>query len=121
MQMELDHISLWATHNHMKLNPKKRKELRVSFLHDPFVILQVNVSGIPIEVVRNHKVQGIYIYIRLYIIRILKCNGPPSGDLVNIYFVLVRAVLEYDVWCGILIVQPIWPRRLNGSRSDAFV
>ena len=38
------------------------KEFGVSFLHDPLVTPLVNVNGIPIEVVRNHKVLGIYIH-----------------------------------------------------------
>ena len=36
MQSDLHHISSWANDNYMKLNPKKCKELRISFLrHKP--------------------------------------------------------------------------------------
>ena len=85
MQSNLDSIISWSLQNHMKLNPKKTKEMRI-------LIIVTKASK------------------RLYIIRILRRNGVPVEDLIEIYFALIRSVLEYCivVLFGIMRCHYIW-------------
>ena len=85
MQSNLDSIISWSLQNHMKLNPKKTKEMRI-------LIIVTKASK------------------RLYIIRILRRNGVPVEDLIEIYFALIRSVLEYCivVLFGIMHCHYIW-------------
>ena len=106
-------VQEFASNNNMQLNPKKCKEMRVSFLHYNSCELQPIASGgIYIEEVTSFKLLGVYIsndlswavhceYVvkkanrRLYAIRQLKkCRVSPV-DLVCIYCSLVRSILEY--------------------------
>ena len=78
----------------MKLNPKKTKEMRISFQHDNPDLSSLLIGEQMIETVRSHKVLGLTIQSdlkwnehiksivtkaskRLYIIRILRRNGVP--------------------------------------------
>ena len=101
----------------MKLNPKKTKEMRISFQHDNPDLSSLLIGGQMIEAVRSHNVLGLTVQSdlkwnehiksivtkaskRLYIIRILRRNGVLVEDLIEIYFALIRSVLEYccPVW-----------------------
>ena len=96
----------------MKLNPKKSKEMRISFKHDNLEFPPLSIDEQIIETVQSHKVLGLTIQSnlkwnehinsvvskaskRLYIIRALCRNGVPVEDLIEIYFALIRSVLEY--------------------------
>ena len=93
-QNDLDAISSWASANNMKLNPKKCKELSISFLRDSprglFPAVQVNDQ--PLDRVSQFKVLGLIIQDdlkwnshiatitkkaskRLHILRVLKVSG----------------------------------------------
>ncbi len=45
--------------NHMKLNPKKGKELGINLLRDPPVLPQLTIDGIPIEVIVTNLLLGL--------------------------------------------------------------
>ena len=117
IQSDLDYISSWSSANHMKLNQKKCKELRVCFLRESPVLDPLRIDGIPMDVVDCHKVLGIVLNSslkwadhvdmivkrgakRLHIIRASKKSGMPPDDLLTIYVALIGSVLEYccAVW-----------------------
>ena len=116
-QSTLDSIDSWATYNCMKLNAKKCKELRVSFLKETPQLPSLTIDGHVVETVQSHKVSGLIIQNnlkwdeqirsiitkaskRLYGLRVLCRGGIPPADLTNIYFALIRSILEYccEVW-----------------------
>ena len=61
MQHELDYISNWCESNHMKLNPKKYKELRVNFQRALPDLAQLTVDGTPLETISSYKLLGLQI------------------------------------------------------------
>ena len=98
----------------MKLNVKKCKELRICFQKDKPELLPLLIDVQVLEIVQSHKVLGLIIqnnnYLkwnehidsvvskaskRLYIIRTLRRSGVPAEDLLEIYFAIIRSVLEY--------------------------
>ena len=96
----------------MNLNPKKCKELVICSLRTRPDLGPLCVNGRPLERVSSHKVLGVTISDtlgwnehvreivskaskRLYILRVLKRSGIPPEDLINIFYALVRSVLEY--------------------------
>ena len=96
----------------MNLNPKKCKELVISSLRTRPDLGPLCVNECPLERVSSHKVLGVTIsdtlrwneHVReivskaskcLYILRVLKRSGIPPEDLINIFYALVRSVLEY--------------------------
>ena len=93
--------------NHMKLNPKKTKEICISFQHDNLDLSPLLIGEQIIETVQSHKVLGLTIQSNLKwnkhinsIVakasnRILRRNGVPVEDLIEIYFALIHSVLEY--------------------------
>lgn len=101
----------------MKLNTKKCKEVRVSFLRQQPTFTSFHIDDIPIESVESTKVLDIYFRSdlkwnnhidevtkkaakRLYIIRVTRRCGLSVDDLITIYITLIRSVLEYccRVW-----------------------
>ncbi|CAB3993840.1 Hypothetical predicted protein [Paramuricea clavata] len=60
-QSTLDSIDSWATYNCMKLNAKKCKELRVSFLKETPQLPSLTIDGHVLETVQSHKVLGLII------------------------------------------------------------
>ena len=116
-QSTLDSIDSWATYNCMKLNAKKCKELRVSFLKETPQLPSLTIDGHVVEMVQWYKVLGLIIQNnlkwdeqirsiitkaskRLYGLRVLCHGGISPADLTNIYFALIRSILEYccEVW-----------------------
>ena len=96
----------------MKLNAKKRKELRVCFFKATPQLPPLGIDGQVLETVRSQKVLGLVIQDnlkwnentcmivskaskRLNIIRVLPRGGVSAADLLVIYAALVRSVLEY--------------------------
>lgn len=112
LQKDLDAIAQWSSRNNMNLNPKKCKELVICSLKTRPDLGPLCVNGRPLERVSSHKVLGVTISDtlgwnehvreivskaskRLYILRVLKRSGIPPEDLINIFYALVRSVLEY--------------------------
>ena len=117
VQQELDCISNWCEQNHMPLNQKKCKELRVNFQRDLPELPQLTIDGTTLETVSRHKLLGCHFqdnlkwnehvdFIttkaarRLHSIPILKRNGVPEDDLIRIYTSLIRSIMDYGcaVW-----------------------
>ncbi|CAB4026920.1 Hypothetical predicted protein [Paramuricea clavata] len=113
----LDSIDSWATCNCMKLNTKKCKELRISFLKETPQLPPLTIDGHVLETEQSQKVLGLIIQNnlkcdeqirsivtkaskRLYGLRVYCGGGVPPADLTNIYFALIRSILEYccEVW-----------------------
>ncbi|CAB4006150.1 RNA-directed DNA polymerase from mobile element jockey [Paramuricea clavata] len=101
----------------MRLNAKKTKEFRVSFLQSEPEFDHLTINGSPLEVVDSFKLLGITlssdlswnIHVsnisakaskRLYALRILKRHGVPVKNLISIFCSFIRPVLEYacQVW-----------------------
>jgi len=117
IQSSLDTIATWSTNSWMKLNAKKCKEMRISFLKQNTALSTLKVDDQELELVTSHKVLGLIIQNnlkwnehidatvlkaskRLHILRVLRRGGVDSKDLVTIYISLIRSVLEYccAVW-----------------------
>lgn len=101
IQDDLDSITAWAEENCMNLNPKKCKEMRISFLAKDLDVLQLTVNDTYLEKVsQNTKEIVVKACKRLYLLSVLKRAGVPPDHLITIYWALVRSVLEYacQVW-----------------------
>ena len=61
MQSNLDSIISCSLQNHMKLKPKKGKEMRISFKHDHLESPPLSIDEQLIETVQSHKVLGLTI------------------------------------------------------------
>ena len=128
LQNELDAISDWRNTNNMKLNPKKCKEMIVTFRrdieHPPTSLVVDNIS---LERVESYKLLGLTMQNnlkwdlhvseivtkaskRIHILRVLKRNGVSSPHLLQVYFTLVRPLLEYCC--------PVWHSSLTINLSD---
>ena len=85
----------------MNLNPKKCKEMTICTLRTRTDFLPLLINNLPLENVPSYKLLGLTKEIltkasmRLYILRVLKGAGIPSSDFLNVYFALIRSVLEY--------------------------
>ena len=129
IQDDLDTISRWASTNNMRLNPKKCKELAISFLRSSPAGLSspLHVNNVPLERVKEFKVLGLTVQNdlrwnthidnitkkaskRLHIIRVLRNAGVPPQDLVKIYIALIRSILEYCC--------PVWSTCIPSYLSD---
>ena len=108
----------FASSHNMKLNPGKRKEMFINFMHDHNILVNPIIMGNKeIECVSNYKLLGVYLnedlnwnthidYIfkkackRLYSLRILRRAGVASLSILKVYLTIIRPVLEYAV--------PVW-------------
>ena len=106
LQNELDAISDWTNTNNMKLNPTKCKEMIVTFRRD------IEHPPTSLERVESYKLLGLTMQNnlkwdlhvseivtkaskRVHILGVLKRNGVSSPHLLQVYFTLVRPLLEY--------------------------
>ena len=114
----MDKIFDFAVSRGMKLNPKKCKEMMISFLqYDLQPIHPIHISGTLVERVSCYKLLGVIVsqdltwnshvdYIlkkansRLYALRQLKKAGLARHDLLQIYCSLIRPCIEY--------ASPVW-------------
>ena len=113
LPMVVDEISNFASIRGMQLNPKKCKEMIISFLkHNHTCFTPIFISGFPVEVVSTFKLLGVMLSndltwrvhvdfvlkkanSRLYALRKLRRAGLNQSNLVNVYCSLVRTCLEY--------------------------
>ena len=117
IQSAADEAIKWSNENNMKLNCDKTKEIVVDFRRKKQNIPEIVMGDVAIERVNSSKLLGVIIsdnlkwdehvsYIcqkgskRLYFIRVLKRSGVSPDDLVKIFCVTIRSVLEYacEVW-----------------------
>lgn len=113
-----DNIIDFAESNHMKLNPKKCKEMVIDPLeYNTTVLRPITISDTTIEKVKKYKLLGViltddlkwkehvdYIYKRackrLYALRILRRAGVGTDNMLKVYLAIIRPILEYAV--------PVW-------------
>ena len=124
MQNDVDYIREWTTTNNMRINVKKTKEFRVSFLKSEPQMEPLIINNQPIEVVKSTKLLGLNLRSdlkwsshvekicskaskRLYALRTLKRSGVPAKDLRTIYCSFIRPVMEYacPVWHSSLTME----------------
>ena len=101
-QEHLDKFSDWAKNNHMKLNPSKCANLKVSFLKKQDEDHALTIAQVPLQEVSTIKVPGRHVNSdlkwsnhicevlkkansRLYLLKLLKHFNLPIDDLVTIY------------------------------------
>ena len=113
LPMVVDEISNFASIRGMQLNPKKCKEMIISFLkHNHTCLSPIFISSFLVEVVSTFKLLGVMLsndltwrahvdYVlkkaisRLYDLRKVRRAGLNQSDLVNVYCSLVTTCLEY--------------------------
>ena len=112
LKNELDAISNWTNTNNMKLNPKKCKEMIVTFRHVIEHPTSFVVDNIRFQRVESYKLLGLTMQNnlkrdlhvseivtkssnRVHILRVLKRNRVSSPHLLQVYVTLVRPLLEY--------------------------
>ena len=118
LPLVVDKIFDFAVSRGMKLNPKKCKEMMISFLQYHLQpIHPIHISGTLVERVSCYKLLGVIVsqdltwnshvhYIlkkansRLYALRQLKKAGLARHDLLQIYCSLIRPCIEY--------ASPVW-------------
>ena len=82
LQGDLDGISNWAFNNNMNLNPKKCKEMLIC-------PLRIKPER-PASLVNNHPLDVVFAHVHK-VLGIILCNTMTW----NVYFALVRSILEY--------------------------
>ena len=100
MQLTADEASAWSNVNMFQIQPKKCKELRISFKKNPGTYENITINGNTIDVVRSVKILGVTLQSnlkwnehinnivkkaskRLYFLSQLKRAKVPSNELVN--------------------------------------
>ena len=113
MQLTADEASAWSNVNMFQIQPKKCKELRISFKKNPGTYENITINGNTIDVVRSVKILGVTLQSnlkwnehinnivkkaskRLYFLSQLKRAKVPSNDLVNFYVTCIRSLLLYS-------------------------
>ena len=130
IQESIDKAVEWTSMNCMKINPKKSKEMIISFTHDVHFkkfVPNIIIEGNPVEVVDHAKLLGVILSDdltwnmhvdsivkkaakRVYMLYQLKRAGISQSDLVTVYLSVVRPVLEYAC--------PVWHTNLPKYLSD---
>ena len=128
MQGHLDKFSEWASDNHMKLNPSKCANMKVSFLQKDPLYQPLTIDNVPLQVVSSAKILGVHVNSdlkwstqvreilkkansRLYMLKLLKHFNLPTDDLVPIYSGFVRPTAEY--------AAPVWHSGITDADSAA--
>ena len=128
-------VNDFSENNHMKLNPKKCKEMVINPLeYNATVLRPINIGNTTIEKIRKYKRLGVilikwkehvaYIYgracKRLYSLRILRKAGVGTDNMLKVYLAIIRPILEYalPVWQAIpeylsYKIESVWKRALK--------
>ena len=113
MQSMADEASLWSNDNMFQIQPKKCKEMRISFRKIPEIYENTTINGKTIDVVRSVKILGVTFQSnlkwdehinnivkkaskRLYFLSQLKRAKVSSNELVNFYVTCIRSMLLYS-------------------------
>ena len=124
IQSVINNLSTWSTDNSMTPKPEKCKIMNVSFLKRPTVFPNFHLGATTLECVDTLKLLGVIVQAdmkwdmqtshmtsvaakRLYMLCILKKYKAPVGDLLSVYLMYIRPLLEYasPVWSPALTVQ----------------
>ena len=109
MQSMADEASLWSNDNMFQIQPKKCKEMRISFRKIPETYEDITINGKTIDVIRSVKILGVTLQSnlkwdehinnivkkaskRLYFLSQLKRAKVSSNELVNFY---VTCIVQY--------------------------
>ena len=120
--------SEWAKVNHMKLNPSKCANMKVSFLQKDPLDRPLTIDNVPLQVVSTAKILGVHVSAdlkwsnhvgevlkkanaRLYLLKLLKHFNLPTDDLVTIYSGFVRPKADY--------AAPVWHSGITVAESAA--
>ena len=112
-QSMADEASLWSNNNMFQIQPKKCKEMRISFRKIPEIYENITINGKTIDVVRSVKILGVTLQSnlkwdehinnivekaskRLYFLSQLKRAKVSSNELVNFYVTCIRSMLLYS-------------------------
>ena len=113
MQSMADETSLWSNDNMFQIQPKKCKEMRISFRKIPEIYENITITGKTIDVVRSVKILGVTLQSnlkrdehinnifkkaskRIYLLYQLKRAKVSSNELVNFYVKCIRSMLLYS-------------------------
>ena len=126
IQNSIDSLVGWCDQNKMKLNPSKCLHMNVNFMRKPPIYPTFAIGTHNLETVTQMKVLGVIIQndlkwdrnvdnivkranSKIHMLRVLKCHGLPSHDLMTIYSCFIRPITEYaaPVWNGALTKQQI--------------
>ena len=116
-QNYLSKINEWTTDNKMKINREKSKVMIFNFTKDYQCTSRTQIENVPLEVIKETKLLGVMIndqlnwdkntsYLvaranaRMRLLHKLVDFGVPQEDLVNIYILYIRSILEQScqVW-----------------------
>ena len=131
LQHSVDIAARWTRHNDMKINSGKSKVTLISFMQDPYfssTIPRLIIDGNEIDNVQYAKLLGVTISNdltwnkhveniiakpgkRVYMLCQLKRAGIGQHDLVTIYVIVIRPVLEYAC--------PVWHTNLNKHLTES--
>ena len=128
-QAYLDKISEWTNTNQMKLNPDKSKFMVVNFTDNYQFNTRLNIEGDNLQQVRETKLLGVIVndklswhsntnflvkkaYKRMIILHNLFEFNLPISELINIYILYIRSVLESSA--------VIWHSSISKSEAIQF-
>ena len=122
-QNNLNEIEQWTENNKMKLNIKKSNYMIFNFTNDHQFSTRLEISGNPVEEVSNTRLLGVQIdsslswqsntdlivrkaYRRMIMLHKLYSFAVPVADLVEIYILYIRSILENSavVWHSALTI-----------------
>ena len=123
-QAHMDNISDWTQHNKMKLNEKKTKLMVFNFTHNYQFSTRVKLNDILLEIIDDTTLLGTTVssdlkwhknsqqltqkgYQRMTILRKLYPFDVPQEDMVLIYKMFIRSILEFNsnVWFSSITVE----------------
>ncbi len=142
----VNEVNNFATDRGMKLNPKKCREMLISFLKYSLSNFDtIHISGMPVEKVPSYKLLGLILseyltwnshidYIlkkansRLYALRQLKKAGLSQHDLILIYCSFIRSCVEYasPAWSDLTVslaklIESVQKRALYACYTSCIV
>ena len=111
-QLMADQVSLWSNNNKFQIQPKKCKEMRISFKKHPTIYENLHINGNTIDIVKSVKLLGVTLQDnlkwnqhvdviikkaskRLYFLSQLKRAKIHPKDLVKFYITCIRSILTY--------------------------
>ena len=122
-QRRLDNIASWTDQNLMRINANKSNYIIFTRSHHDFVT-RLNINGNKLDQVEATKIVGVWLtsdlkwdkntremskraYSRISMLTKLKYVGVHTDDLIEIYILYIRSVLEYCavVWHSSLTVE----------------
>ena len=127
MQTHLDSsLCNWSLANDLRPKPAKCKVVRINFTRDQLPPAAASLNDIPLEVLEEISLLGVTIQTdlkwnlqvermitrasrRMHILCVLKKNGVPLHDLVLIYKMYIRPILEF--------ASPVWTSSLTVSQT----